>query len=343
MHTGLFTDYSYTNFPTSILQEICTKRTLVITNISNTLCQPLNTMCQRKWRRYVTHIVSEIFPDPVYAKRVAFAIEKYVCIWIPKVKVFDETAKFIKQLQKQNIPVLAITAKSFSEPYDCNYGRNTYDTLELMKIKLFESYQSLGRMKVVNDTPCYAVRSARDTELISHVKMEIGEPSKGTKILVNTPEQLIIKNESGELKGLKIKRIPNLPYADVKMNFAHFTFFKGIIFTDGKPLDSGVKHFVKNLCIQPKHIVVLQNSTTHKNDFENVANALQIPVTYLSRIREKKSFDPDIGTIQFIERIKSGKNLTDEEALNQKNASVDYKALLKKQIQASAFFFSIRD
>ncbi len=277
----LFTDYSFTNFPTYLFDQ-CDARTLIVSNISNTLFKPFNTMCGRKWRQYVSSLVYEAISDTESAKCVAAAIEKYLTIWFPRVKVYDETSAVFKKLQGKQHPVVAITKKKFSES-----GLNAYDILKSLKIDLFHSYEPLGKMRVVNNT--------------AHA------------------------------------------YADVKMEFSQYTFFKCIIFTNGKYMDLAINHFVKNLYKKPKHIIVLQNSMTHKDEFKRMAEDLKIPVTYLTQLKEKKVFDSVIGTIQFIECMKGGKTLTDEEALKLKNESVDYRSLLIKQIKDSAYFFKIRD
>lgn len=255
-----------------ILLEISNKNTLILTDITNTLYQPCNTMSDKKWRTHLANRIHEIITDSTLAVEVAHSMENRIVNQIDKVLVHKNAPAVIAKLQNNSIPIIAISLKNWSAPYDQHFGVLTSSHLKKLGIDLEKSAPLLG--KINSDDP----------------------------------------NE-------EIQKTDN------------YTFAKGIIFTNKKPLDEALDAFLCTLQKKPEQIIILENSEAHKDKLETVVKAHNIALTFVKHHPsegQENTFDLTIGTIEFLEYINGSNIILDEEALKIKesNPSVDYEVLL---------------
>jgi uncharacterized membrane-anchored protein YjiN (DUF445 family) len=255
-----------------MLLEISNKNTLILTDITNTLYQPCNTMSDKKWRTYLANRVHEVITDSTLALKVAHSMENMIVNEIDKELVHKNAPAVIEELQNNGIPIIAISLKNWSAPYDPNFGILTSNHLKKLGIDLEKSVPLLG--KINNE--------------------EIQKSDK-------------------------------------------YTFAKGIIFTNKKPLEEALDAFLNRLERKPEQIILLDNSDAHKEKLETVIKAHHIALTFVKHKpseSHENSFDPTLGTIEFLEYINGSNIILDEEALKIKegNSSVDYDALLNDSI-----------
>ncbi len=255
------------------LLEFSEKNTLFISDITNTLYRPCNTMSDKKWRTYMANHIRGIIPDTTQALKIANRIENKIVNQVDKQLVHNNAPKVIGELQKQEIPFLAITMKSWAAPYDPNFGITTSQHLKKLGIDLEKSVPLLGN----------------------------------------------IETDKTE----------------------EYTFAKGIIFTNKKPLNASLNAFLNRMEKKPEKIIILENSITHKEKLEAVIKAHNIAITYVlhSSSDEQTIFDPDLGTIEFIEYMNNSKLILDKEAneIKNKNPSVNYGDLLTQYILNEGF------
>lgn len=264
------------------LLETSSKNTLILSDITNTLYKPCNTMSDKKWRTYLVNRVSEVISDSTLASKIATTLENIIVNQIDKGLVHQNMPSVIKELQDKEIPFLAISQKNWSAPYDPHFGVTTSNHLKKLDIDLERSLPFLGKMK--NDA-----------------------------------------NSNYE------------PIQDVNKT-DEYTFAKGIIFTNKTPLDKALDAFLNRLEKKPQHIIILENSCEHKEKLETVIKSHNIALTYIrhtSSENPEKSFDPTIGTIEFLQLMKNSKIILDEEAkrIKEDNSSIDYETLLKEFIK----------
>ena len=157
---------------------------------------------------------------------------------------------------------------------------------------------------------------------------------------------------SDHLKKLDIDLERSVPLLgkmknDASSNYEHiqevnktdeYTFAKGIIFTNKTPLDKALDAFLNRLEKKPQHIIILENAYEHKEKLETVIKAHNIALTFIrhkSFENQENSFDPTLGTIEFLQFIENSKIILDEEAkkIKENNSSVNYETLLKDFIK----------
>lgn len=268
--------------------------TLVLSNITNTLYGPANTMSDKEWRKFLSAFVNEIISNQEQAKKVALRLENIIVNQVDKSLVHEKLPEIIHKLQATGVPFLGITLKNWSAPYDQDFGITTSRHLKKLGIDLEESMPLVGRDKET------------------------------------------IENMTGSLDELD-KLI--------------YTLSKGIIFTNKCPLDVALDKFLNTLEVRPTQIIILENSE-HKEELATVINAHHIGLTFIKYANheniQSKKFDPTLGTIEFIQFIKSYINNEDSkltsddqaEEIKNKNITIDYDALLKECILENLEKFS---
>lgn len=263
----------------SLLLDVSEKNTLILTDISNTLYKPCNIMSEKKWRTYVAGCVRDVILDTELATKVANCIENIIVNQVDKRLVYDDAPAIINELQAKEIPMIAISLKNWSAPYDSNFGITTSEHLKKLGIHLENSVSLLGKMN--NGEIC----SKED----------------------------VIKTEQ-------------------------YTFARGIIFTDKKPLDQALNAFLNNLENKPQHIIILENSLDHKEKLETIIKAHNIAITFIKHKpsdAEDNVFDETLGTIEFLKFMNNSKVVLDQEAriIQAQTPSLNYEECLKNYIK----------
>lgn len=113
------------------------------------------------------------------------------------------------------------------------------------------------------------------------------------------------------------KTLQYLPLEVAEKNTNQYAFRYGILFTNKQPEGPAIMAFMKRLNEFPKKIVMIDNSYESLASVEAALNPFSIEFIGLRYGRcdeEDKDFDPDIGTIQFIEYMKNGSILSNDEA-----------------------------
>lgn len=262
----------------SVLLEVSNQSTLILTDISDTLYKPCNTMSDKKWRIYVADRVREFVSDPILASKIANSIENIIVNQVDKELVYKNAPSVIQELQANGIPLIAISLKNWAAPYDPNFGVTTSNHLKKLGIDLEKSVPLVGRMKIDANSSCEYVQE------------------------VNTTDE--------------------------------YTFAKGIIFTNKKPLDRALDAFLRRLEKKPERIVIFENSYEHREKLASVIKAHHIGLTFIKHQPlepQENSFDPTLGTIEFLQFMQNSGIILDEEAkrVKENNPSVDFEALLK--------------
>lgn len=141
--------------------------------------------------------------------------------------------------------------------------------------------------------------------------------------------------------GINLENTLNYLSVGPKQDENNHTFAYGIIFTNKQPEGPALLSFVKRLSSKPKKVLMVDNSF---DSLKNVEISLENSGMEFIGFRYSKcdghylAFDPDLGTIEFFEFIKSGSIMSDEEAKQIKlNDKVDYEALLDAYIDKEAF------
>lgn len=132
----------------SVLLEVSNQRTLILTDISDTLYKACNTMSDKKWRTYLADRVCEIVLDPILASKVANSIENIIVNQVGKELVHRNAPSVIRELQAKGIPVIAISLKNWAAPYDPHFGITTANHLKKLGFDLEQSVPLLGRMRI---------------------------------------------------------------------------------------------------------------------------------------------------------------------------------------------------
>lgn len=245
-------------------------RTLILFNISDTLYEPATTLADNKWRVYFAGLAAKTIPNPdAFVNRIKYLIVKN----IPKKVVERCTIHLIRELQKEQIPVLGITRKASSTSYAENFGEIT----------------------------------------------------------------------NKHLKGLGIDLEVTLNFLRVldKQDENAYSFDFGIIFTNKQPEGPAVISFLKRIPWITKKVVMVDNSREALENVEEALKATEIKFIGLRYGRcdgRKLSFDPDLGTIQFLEYVKKGRVMYDEEAKKYKaeHPDISFEALMVDYIRANA-------
>jgi hypothetical protein len=265
----------------SVLLEVSNQSTLILTDISDTLYKPCNTMSDKKWRIYVADRVREVVSDPVLASKIANSIENIIVNQVDKELVYKNAPSVIKELQMRGIPLIAISLKNWAAPYDPNFGITTSNHLKKLGIDLEKSVPLVGGMKIGANSSCESGQEVNATD--------------------------------------------------------EYTFAKGIIFTNKKPLDKALDAFLSRLIKKPERIVIFENSYEHREKLASVIKAHNIGLTFIKHQppeHQENSFDPTLGTIEFLQFMKDSRVVLDEEAqrIKEDNTAVDFEALLKDYI-----------
>lgn len=265
----------------SILIEVSNQNTLILTDISDTLYKPCNTMSNKKWRIYLAGRVREAVLDPILASKIANSIENTIVNQVDKELVHKNAPSVIKELQSKGIPLIAISLKNWAAPYDPNFGTTTSNHLKKLGIDLEQSVPLLGKMQIDANSSFEDVQE------------------------VNTTDE--------------------------------YTFAKGIIFTDKKPLDNALDAFLSRLEKKPAQIVIFENSYEHKEKLTRVIKAHNIGLTFIKHQPseyQENAFDPTLGTIEFLQFMVDSRTILDEEAqrIKENSTAVDFEALLKNYI-----------
>lgn len=140
---------------------------------------------------------------------------------------------------------------------------------------------------------------------------------------------------SQHLMSIGVNLEDTLAYLDLKPGSeddSHSLAY-GLIFTNKKPVGPAILAFVNRLQDRPAKVIMIDNT---RNSLEDVETALLSTDVKFEGFRYgradvvKTSFDPTLGTIQFFAFIEERKILSDEEALQIKQAhpEVDYAAQL---------------
>ncbi len=265
----------------SVLLEVSNQSTLILTDISDTLYKPCNTMSDKKWRIYVADRVRKVVSDTELASEIANSIENIIVNQVDKKLVYNNAPSVIKELQAKGVPLIAISMKNWAAPYDPNFGITTSNHLKKLGIDLEKSVSLVGKMKISENSSC-----------------EYGQE-------VNATDE--------------------------------YTFAKGIIFTNKKPLDRALDVFLSRLIKKPEKIVIFENSYAHREKLASVIKAHNIGLTFIKHQPpeyQENSFDPTLGTIEFLQFMKDSRVILDEEAqtIKEGNTDVDFEALLKDYI-----------
>ena len=143
---------------------------------------------------------------------------------------------------------------------------------------------------------------------------------------------LITRNH---LLSIGINLEQTLSYLNVREDNVdlNYSFAFGLIFTNKKPEGPAVLSFLNRLAYQPEKIIMIDNS---RESLENAEAALMSTHVKFEGFRYgradalKMNFDPILGNIQFIAFIKERKFISDEEAIQikQANPEVNYTLLL---------------
>jgi hypothetical protein len=264
------------------LQEAADTNTLILSDITNTLYKPCNTMSNKKWRIYLANQISEVVSDPDLASQIAKRLEYIIVNQVDKDLVHQNMPYVIKELQAREVPLIAISVKNWAMPYDPDYGIATSNHLKKLDIDLEKSVPLLGKMKSGLDATYEPIQDVNITE--------------------------------------------------------EYTFAKGIIFTNTIPLNVALDAFLNRLERKPQRIIILENSYDHREKLETVIKAHNIAVTFFKHVsieNQGKTFDPTLGTIEFLEFMENSKVIRDEEAkiIKEENSSVDFESLLKEFIK----------
>lgn len=108
-------------------------RSLILFNVSDTLYEPATTLADNQWRIYFAGLAAQTIPD---SDALVNKIKNLIVSNIPKKAVEPCTAPLIRELQKEQLPVLGITKKYFSSSYAENFGEITHKHLLSLGIDL---------------------------------------------------------------------------------------------------------------------------------------------------------------------------------------------------------------
>ncbi len=146
-----------------------------------------------------------------------------------------------------------------------------------------------------------------------------------------------------QLINLNIDLLKTLVYYPAKeyQNGSH-AFKYGIIFTNKNPIGPAIVEFLARNDLKPSRIILVGDDLADLKQAQQALSALNIDFQGLryGRIDErKKSFDKDLGTIEFFAFYNDGKLLSDEEAAQIRAATphVNYSAKLEEWIRQRVF------
>lgn len=144
---------------------------------------------------------------------------------------------------------------------------------------------------------------------------------------------------SKHLRSIGIDLEKTLEYSDpVKKESDNYSLAYGMIFTNGKPVAPSLISFLENNDYTTSEIVMVDNT---KASLEEVAAALGSKGIAFTGLRygaadaQKASFNPTLGTIEFLAFMNEKKIMPDEEAVRilSETSEVDYQARLDDLIK----------
>lgn len=142
-----------------------------------------------------------------------------------------------------------------------------------------------------------------------------------------------------QLLKLDIDLVKTLSFypAEEYQNDAH-AFKYGMIFTNKNPIGPAILEFLANNNLAPAYIIVVGDELIDLEEAEQSLSSINIAfqgLRYGYIDERKKAFDKDLGTIQFFAFYNEGKLLSDEEALQIREAdpNFDYSTYLDEWIR----------
>lgn len=108
-------------------------RSLILFNVSDTLYEPATTLADNQWRIYFAGLAAKTIPN---SDAFVNKIKNLIVSNIPKRAVEPITVHLIRELQKEQLPVLGITKKYLSASYAENFGEITHKHLLSIGIDL---------------------------------------------------------------------------------------------------------------------------------------------------------------------------------------------------------------
>lgn len=142
-----------------------------------------------------------------------------------------------------------------------------------------------------------------------------------------------------QLLKLNIDLAKTLSFYPVKayQNDAH-AFKYGMIFTNKNPIGPAILEFLAHNNLAPASIILVGDGLADLEEAEQSLSSTNIAfqgLRYGHIDERKKGFDKDLGTIEFFAFYNEGKLLSDEEALQirQANPNFDYTAFLEEWIR----------
>jgi len=184
-----------------VLIEVSNKNTLILSDITETLYKPCNTMSDKKWRTFVVERIKELISDSSLASDIAKKVENMIVNQVDKELVHKNAPQIIRDLQSKEIPFLAISAKNWSSPYDPHFGITTSNHLKKLDIDLEKSVRFI--------TPSSGQEVEKTAEYIfakgiifTNKKPLDNALNTFLNRLENKPEQIIILENSSEHKGI---------------------------------------------------------------------------------------------------------------------------------------------
>lgn len=103
---------------------------------------------------------------------------------------------------------------------------------------------------------------------------------------------------------------------DSPLHDDNFQYLYGLIFSQGKPPGKAVESFLNHIDYSINKVLVIDNSEENLKDLEEVLNHAGIAFQGFHYTEKKdQSFDPLLGTIQFLTFLETNKVISDEEAI----------------------------
>lgn len=119
-----------------------TPQSLVFFNITGVLYAPGSTLADRRWRDFFAARVKELISDPQKAEALINRVKNEIVQKVPKRLVENAMPGLVSSLQRENIPVFAITQKETSTAYASNFGEVTSNHLKRLGFNFEETLSS---------------------------------------------------------------------------------------------------------------------------------------------------------------------------------------------------------
>ena len=249
------------------LLAVSNKKSLILSDITNTLYKPCNTLSDKNWRTYFAKKVRETITDPAIATKIANTVENIIVNKIDKKPVYDKAPAVIKELQKQEIPILAITMKSWSAPYDPFFGITTSNHLEKLGIHLENSVPFVATKEQGSDIQEYPEYTFAKGIIFTNKNLLNKSLDAFLNRLEKKPEQIVIF-ENSESQKEKLESV-------IKAHGIALTYVRHSFVDNCEPIDPILGNIEFLEFMEGSHVIFDDEALSIKNnnaqiDYENL-------------------------------------------------------------------------